>query len=145
MPRKVNSLSLLNIREVSSVDRPANPGAKIMLMKRALTESGSDKPKSGKTRPLAKTLFQHQEEARAAQGNKPSEGAKDRRGRQRHLKLAPAVEEYLKHEFSGKDRQRLAATGAAMPGGQIIVDDDTVAGATCHEDSLQASAQWRNT
>ena len=56
------------------------------------------------------------------------------------------------------DHQLAVLDGAAMPGGQIIVDDDAiagalknlggvaadVAGAAGHEDSLQASAQWRN-
>lgn len=113
---KVNNLSRLKIREVSSVDRPANRGARIMLMKR----DGKAK------RPKPMTLFQHQESARAAFGGKPSEGPKDRRGRQRHLKmessLTPEAEAYLKREFTPKQRDRLASSGAAMTGGGYPIE-----------------------
>ncbi len=101
------------------MDRGAGEDAHVVLFKRALSEGGGKRRKV-KTPP--QTLFAHQEMARAAFGNKPSEGPKDRRGRQRHLKaLAPVVEEYLKREFSPKQRARLAATGAAMPGGEYPI------------------------
>jgi hypothetical protein len=117
-----NILRRLKIREVSSVDRGAGEDVRVMLFKRALSEqnpTGGGKRRKPKAPP--QTLFQHQESARAAFGNKPSEGAKDRRGRQRHLKALALgeqiLEDYRKRVFSGKDRKRLAATGAAMPGG----------------------------
>lgn len=75
MPRR---LSALKIREVSSVDRGAGEGVRVLLTKRA-------------------PLTPEQAEA--------------------------AVETYMKREFSGKERKRLAASGAAMPDGGFPIAD----------------------
>lgn len=142
-----NVLTKLRLKEVSLVDRGAGEGVKVMLYKRALSEEhpGGKDPRSGnKKLRRPKTLFEHQQRARAeydlptgnarsARGVSPETGDKSRHGRQRHLKgmtmqLSPKVEKYLarniflqagiaKRDVSSKERERLAAEGHAMSGG----------------------------
>ena len=120
-----NILSRLKIREVSSVDRPANPGARIMLMKR---DGGPRQARSrDRSRGRRYNLFQMQEAARAAHA-KPKE-------KKRMAKVEKTIDEYLKRNvvtaaeavakrvFSGKERKAAAAAGHAMPGGGYPIED----------------------
>lgn len=145
-----NILTRLKIREVSSVDRPANPGAKIMLMKRGLSEqrpagdtvaTDPHRPRQGQGR---RTLFVHQQQARAAYGSAPNISkptpAKKPRPRVREKEksmpvLTPAVEAYLKknvitaaeaiakRKFTADERKDAAAKGHAMPDGGYPIED----------------------
>src|SRR5579863_2535170 len=130
---KANILSRLKIREVSSVDRPANPGAKIMLTKRNLSEqhptgNGSGKGKGRRRRGRSMNMFQIQEAARQA-----SAAAAPKK--EKLMALAPEVEAYLKRnvitqaesvakrQFSSGERKAAASAGHAMPGGGYPIED----------------------
>lgn len=129
---KANVLRRLKIREVSSVDRGAGEGVRIMLMKRQLSEgdpnaSALSAPSISHTtrrrgkKPKPMTLFQHQASARRAfpapippvkdgsETEKPA-STSSKEGK-KPMKLA------AKREFSAKERERLASSGAAMSGG----------------------------
>lgn len=87
-----------------------------MLFKRSLSEKNpaASSPKKGKKSQRPKTLFEHQQAARAAYGALPGVGGRDRRGRQRHLKRV----------FSGKEREQAASSGAAMPDGSYPIQNE---------------------
>lgn len=135
---KANVLRRLKINEVSSVDRGAGEGVKIMLMKRQVSEShpGGEGGKRNRNRGVARTLFDHQQAARAAYDTNPKT-VKPPPKKRRKLKLAPEVVAYLKRnaiveaqavakrEFSAAERRSAAAAGHAMSGGGYPINNDT--------------------
>lgn len=97
MPRILRNLK---INEVSSVDRGAGEGVKVMLMKRA-------KPLAFDVQITTLDVMKF----------------KDAADRATFFFKRPKFEAYCKREFSAKDRAHLADTGAAMSGGGFPIQN----------------------
>mgnify|MGYP001610303872 CR=1 FL=1 len=134
---KVNVLRRLRIKEISSVDRGAGEGVKIMLMKRGLGKAGPIPEERGRRRGHGRprTLFEHQAAARAPVVGAPSRVRGPKRGRRETMKeLTPALEAYLarnvvkdaeaveKREFSAEERRGVAERGHALSGGGFPIE-----------------------
>ncbi len=122
-------LEKMRIDEVSGVPRGAGEGVKVRLLKQdgdgippedndqAKERSKSKKKAAKNAAKTAKKKMTAEEKAQDHQAEvEKSEPYVYKMAKGEKL-LAPEIEAYLKREFSDTQRQHLAATGAALPGG----------------------------